>query len=157
MLFGKGIYEGISLYQTIEIAETKCKKYAIVIKVKEHDRWQMPELGGVTIYNINNGKMFSVSVEGRQLKIIENTLGSTYLLANFIDENWTKGYSNYSNTFLLERTDDLLILLKTKQKLICNGKEYHIESVDYDDKWIHVTVDGEISECMYSQSVTFIE
>lgn len=157
MLFGEGIYERLSLYQTSEIVKNKCKKYAIVITVKKNDRWQMSEVEHVTIYDITNRELITVLIDEEQMEVVEKVLGDTYLLADFTDENWTNGYSNYSNMFLLERTDDLLILLKTKQKLICNGEEYYIENIDYDDKWIRVTVDGEISECMYSQSVTFIE
>lgn len=156
MLFERGIYEWVSLSQAIGIAEEKSKPYAITIKVQENS-WDMSEVERVIVYNLSNDDMLTISFDGKRMEIVENAVKDTYMLANLTDENWTNGYSNYQNILLFERIDELLLSLQVRQQFICNGKEYHIESVDYDDKWIRVTVDGEISECMYSQSVTFIE
>lgn len=156
MLFERGIYEWVSLSQAIGIAEEKSKPYAITIKVQENS-WDMSEVERVIVYNLSNDDMLTISFDGKRMEIVENAVKDTYMLANLTDENWTNGYSNYQNILLFERIDELLLSLQVRQQFICNGKEYHIENVDYDDKWIRVTVDGEISECMYSQSVTFIE
>jgi hypothetical protein len=56
LLFGRGIYEGVTLDKAIPIAQAKGKRYVIAFTISQ-GAWNMYDYGDYTVYDLDNSDM----------------------------------------------------------------------------------------------------
>jgi len=156
LLFDRGVYEWTSMDKAKSIAEEKQKRYIVMLNVKDNSwSWNLYNFSGATIYDLVSNKTTEISINNNLIDAITFDTGKTvYRLADWTDENWTNGYSNTSNILLFNRQDTLLINLLAKKYIAYNNERYIISKVDFDNKWIRVTVDRDASNCMYPSLIS---
>lgn len=157
LLFGKGIYEFATIDDIKSIAQKNDKQYIVSINTSNANGVGVTgvfKLAGINVYDVISGENTEIYLNGNEIVCTEKSLG--YKLADLTDRNWTRGYSNTSDILLFKRDDSLLIELLSNERIICENEIYHMESIDYDNKWIRVLVDREAKNCMYPADI-FIE
>jgi len=74
-------------------------------------------------------------------------------VANLTDENWNGGIHVLGKTLLFNYANQLASKLKNAEQLIVNNENFVIESVEFDEQWIRVTVDKDAFVCMYPNNI----
>lgn len=151
LLFGRGIYEGVSPDILKGMAISEGRRYAVDIEFEDgrelyNENWNLSKITKADVYDVRSDEKTCINIQS--ITGSENEL-SGYQLADWSDANWTKGYSNHDNILLFNREDGLLIELLSKEKIISGDAEYHIEDVDFDEEWIRVLVHKDAEGCMY--------
>ena len=157
LLFGKGIYEFATIDDIKSIAQKNDKQNIVSINTSNANGVGVTgvfKLAGINVYDVISGENTEIYLNGNEIVCTEKSLG--YKQADLTDRNWTRGYSNTSDILLFKRDDSLLIELLSNEQIICENEIYHMESIDYDNKWIRVLVDREAKNCMYPADI-FIE
>ena len=77
-------------------------------------------------------------------------------VANLTDKNWTNGISNFKERriILFEYSVFLENLLRGSSIISCKGREFIIKSIECDEKWIHVEVDSDATQCGYPNIIS---
>lgn len=161
-LFDRGIYEGTGQYELDAMAVSKGKRYSVMIDLESADaleNWCLFKIDKVVICDTEIDRITEISVLDGDIKSVEKQYCYTkeYRLADITDENWTYGCSNSENLLLFYREDDLLVECLTNERIVCGGEMYQIESVDFDDDWIRVSVDHNADICRYPSKLRFVK
>lgn len=162
LLFDRGIYEGMGQYEANAMALSKGKRYSVMIDFGSADaleNWCLFKIDKVDIYDTDTDRITEISVADGNISTVEKQYYYTkgYQLANVTDENWSYGCSNFGNTILFYREDNLLVECLTNECIVCDGEVYQVESVDFDDNWIRVTVDHNADICKYPSAIQFVK
>ena len=161
-LFDRGIYEGTGQYELDAMAVSKGKRYSVMIDLESADaleNWCLFKIDKAVICDTETDRITEISVLDGDIKSVEKQYCYTkeYRLADITDENWTYGCSNSEDLLLFYREDDLLVECLTNESVVCGGEMYQIESVDFDDDWIRVSIDHNADICRYPSKLRFVK
>ena len=70
LIFNKSIYEKISLTETIKIAKTKNKQFAILLLSKGDERLNMSNFTGAYIYNLHSKNLIKIELKNNSIQEI---------------------------------------------------------------------------------------
>lgn len=155
-LFDKGIYECVNNMNDLKtIIAEKRSKYIILLKhknVNAIDRWAMYSFSA-EVYDRTTGFCQIINISDKNLQVSDWAIRAT----NFSDANWEQGiFRNTKRTILFDYNDMLLQELQSGRKqIVCQGEEYSIIDMDYDDLWIRVSVDKSADACGFPNTITF--
>lgn len=142
LLFGRGIYEWVDVDQAKKIAAEKGKDEVVFITQDGY------KIQNINVYHMNSEVVNQYDVVEHQVRSLNP---NAVCVSSFTDVNWMNGIM--SNVLLFERDDSLLIQFLTHSRIISNGQHFEILNVDYDSKWIRVTVDRNADICMYPSEI----
>ena len=155
LLFNRGIYENKDIDELFDIAKKRKKQYAIMINAKEYEERQVYELSGAIIYDVKSNNRIDLLLKDDKISIKVSNDEKAYSLADYTDQNWTNGYSNFDNTVLSKNTNQLLEDILMSKIVKCDNEQFDIIKVQYDKQWIRVTLDREAKNCMYPAKIVF--
>ena len=90
-------------------------------------------------------------------RFVEHCKAANVFAAKLTDDNYTDGISNVNRGEILFQNNKYNNIMLEKAKAIkCNNVLYEIRSIDIDDEWIYVSVDGDASACGYPQELSII-
>ena len=142
LLFERGIYEWVDVDQAKQLAAEKGKDEVVFIIQDGY------KIQNVNVYHMNSEVVNQYDVVEHQVR---SSNPNAVCVSNFTDMNWMNGIM--SNVLLFERDDSLLVQFLANSQLICGGQSFEILNVDYDNKWIRVTVDKNADICMYPNEI----
>lgn len=145
LLFGRGIWEESNVDYAKQIAVDKGNRSIVFITQDGY------KLRNINVYYTDNSSVEQYKIVDHNIKISNP---NAYYLANFTDSNWTNGYSNMNNVLLFDRNDELLIKLLTHNQIVGKNQQFEILNIEFDSKWIRVTVDRNASVCMYPEEIS---
>lgn len=158
LLFDRGIYEYTDIEFLRSQATEKRKRYAVILDVENLGNWNVYDLGGATVYDMQTGeylKIIAKEDEIATIALLED--GRLYQLSSLTDGNWTAGYSNTANILLFEYDDELLTNLLYSTNIVCDGVSFLIEDIDYDNLWIRVAVGADARICKYPNYIQLVK
>lgn len=150
LLFDRGIYEFTNIEFLRSQAAEEGKRYAVILDVENLGAWNVYDLSGATVYDMQTGEYLKIIAgedEIAAIALLED--GRLYQLSSLTDGNWTAGYSNTANILLFQYNEELLTDLLRSTNIVCDGAFFLIKDVDCDNLWIRVTVGADATICKF--------
>ncbi|MDI9210750.1 hypothetical protein MT361_19595 [Clostridium butyricum] len=137
LLFNRGIYEGITVRQGIDIASEKEIRYVIEL-ANEPQEWTMDKYNGCMVYDLkkNTDQIIKISNE----KII-TSINKTFFAYELTDDNWEKGVSINSGIILVSNNKFNLNKFEDAKELKVNGTIKKIKEIDQNNEWIYIMLE----------------